>query len=356
MLVYATGAKSWIYRKQQDGRRFAIGLGPWPVVPLAKAAAKAHELNVAAYEGVDLRAKEQHQKQVTLTFGDVARRWLAGRQDVTPARVERMRRDLFKHAAALIDVPVVDLTAPMVADAVRSVWATASGQQALSTVAAVWGAGVAETGQDVSVAARVDQVKQLLPKRARRAVRHYPMIPVKDLPAWLEGLRQCDEVPAVYRIAIEVVLLTNRRPREVLEGDWSEVDLEAAIWRVPADRVKTRTEHIMPLSPRVVDLLKERQRETGPGGPIFSTTAAIAAQVLRRKYPMPDTPTGQATLHGTSRATFRTWASDQGYPSDVVEAQLGHVVGNQVQQAYDRSNRLELRKKLVADYAAFVGG
>ena len=83
------------------------------------------------------------------------------------------------------------------------------------------------------------------------------MIAVEDLPQWLAGLRNSNSLATRDRVAAEVMLLTNKRPVEVLGADWSEVDLVAGGWRIPGPRIKTRTDHTMPLSARVVTILKE---------------------------------------------------------------------------------------------------
>ena len=361
--VRATGAKAWLYRKQTSGRRSRMSLGPWPIITLAKAISKAAELNAQAYAGDDIWASRHKAARATLTFGEAAAKWLANKQNVSAGRLQRLTRDLTQHLAALSDTPIRELDAGIVAEAVKPRWGTATAGDLLGTIGHVWGAGVAELGLEISVAARLDQVRQLLPQQVKPAVKQFEMIAVEDLPQWLAGLRNSNSLATRDRVAAEVMLLTNKRPVEVLGADWSEVDLVAGGWRIPGPRIKTRTDHTMPLSARVVTILKEWQAETGGVGLMFQTGPGKSLRPphllksLDRHCPMPVGASGRkSTLHGTSRATFSTWANDHGYASEVVEAQLGHAVGNAVQRAYDRSKRMDLRRQLVEAYAKFTMG
>lgn len=361
--VRATGAKAWLYRKQTSGRRSRMSLGPWPIITLAKAISKAAELNAQAYAGDDIWTNRYKAVRATLTFGEAATKWLGNKQNVSAGRLQRLTRDLTQHLAALGDTPIRELDAGIVAEAVKPRWGTASAGDLLGAVGHVWAAGVAELGLEVSVAARLDQVRQLLPQQAKQAATHHEMIAVEDLPQWLASLRNSNSLATRDRVAAEVMLLTNKRPVEVLGADWSEVDLVAGGWRIPGPRIKTRTDHTMPLSARVVTILKEWKAESGGVGLMFQTGSGTAVgaphltKSLDRHCPMPVGASGRkSTLHGTSRATFRTWASNHGYATEVVEAQLGHAVGNAVQQAYDRSDRMDLRRPLVEAYAKFTMG
>jgi integrase len=193
---------------------------------------------------------------------------------------------------------------------------------------------------------------KLLPKRRKvKAVKHHSAIPYSEMPAFMAGLRQRDSISAR---ALEFTILTAARTGEVIGGTWDEINLTEAVWTIPASRMKAGKEHRVPLSARTVELLEALPKIEGNpylfpsarhGGPL-SNMAML--ELMRGILP------GQGYVPHGFRSTFRDWAAEQtAYPNHVLEQALAHQIGNAVEVAYRRSDLLDKRKRLMADWADY---
>lgn len=197
-----------------------------------------------------------------------------------------------------------------------------------------------------------------LPSRAKIApVRHHPALPWQEAPGFTTQLRGQEATSAR---ALEFLILTAARTQEVLGARWSEVDLEAAVWTVPASRMKAGKEHRVPLSDRALAVLREmepqRDAEREGGGYLFPgqgqglPLSGMAMLALLKRMKRRD-----ITPHGF-RSTFRDWAGETtAHPGDVVEMALAHAVANKVEAAYRRRDMFEKRRRLMQDWADFIG-
>ena len=191
----------------------------------------------------------------------------------------------------------------------------------------------------------------LLPKRQKLARGHHAAMAFDDVPAFVARLRDAEGVSAR---ALEFAILTAARSGEVLGARWSEIDLDAKVWTVPAARMKAAREHRVPLSERAVEILSApAAMKTGDyvflgakrSGPL---SVMALAMVMRR------TGAGNFTVHGF-RSAFRDWAGERtNFPSEVAEAALAHVVGDETERAYRRGDALEKRRALMEAWAAFL--
>jgi integrase len=191
----------------------------------------------------------------------------------------------------------------------------------------------------------------LLSKRQRVARGHHAAMPYADVPAFMVDLRARD---AVASRALEFTILCAARTGEVLGARWDEIDLDRGVWTVPANRMKAGREHRVPLSGRALEILREMHegREgdyvfpgQNPGKPLGPR--ALKITVLRRMK------VEGATVHGF-RSSFRDWAGNEtGYPRDLIETALAHVIGDQAEQAYRRSDALEKRRALMESWAGY---
>jgi integrase len=185
---------------------------------------------------------------------------------------------------------------------------------------------------------------------ARGSPKHHTALPYTEIPAFMANLEERGGVPAK---ALAFAVLTAARTQEVLRARWSEVDLDAGVWNVPAERMKMRREHRVPLAAATIELLRGLYREGSsddgylfigahPGRPLGYTTLQ---QLLKRMRQ----PT---TVHGL-RSSFRDWAGEQtAFPHDVCEAALAHVKGK-TERAYQRSDLFVKRRQLMGAWAKF---
>jgi integrase len=187
----------------------------------------------------------------------------------------------------------------------------------------------------------------LLPAR-NKVVKHHAAIPYRDLPPFMAGLRLRSDVAAR---ALEFCILTAARTGEVIESQWTEIDLEAQVWAVPADRMKAGREHRVPLSDRAIEILGGLPRDgdfifggARSGRPIGANTLL---EVVRAVHG------ASATVHGF-RSSFRDWAGNEtNFPRELAEHALAHSIGDKAEQAYRRGTAVERRRKLMDAWAAY---
>jgi integrase len=184
-------------------------------------------------------------------------------------------------------------------------------------------------------------------------VQHLPALPFAEAAAFMAELRQLEGTAAR---ALELTVLTAVRTNEALGARWSEIDLDAATWTIPAERTKTGSEQRVPLSSPVLALLRALPTEDGndyvfigrvAGSRLGSTAMADVVRSLRKEG---------VTVHGF-RSTFRDWAAETtGHDNHVVEMALGHAIGSDVEKAYRRGDLLAKRVVLMSEWAAYCDG
>ena len=195
-------------------------------------------------------------------------------------------------------------------------------------------------------------LQHALPARPQSSlVRHHPAMSYMKIAEFMTALR-AEEGTAAR--CLEFTILTAARTSEAIGARWSEIDLKAATWTIPASRIKAAREHRVPLSPAALALLKA-QAKLRQGDFVFAGSRqgrglwndAMAALLKRMKRE-------DITVHGF-RSTFRNWCSEQtNYPNEVSEMALAHAVGDKVEAAYRRGDLLDKRVQLMRDWARFL--
>jgi integrase len=193
-------------------------------------------------------------------------------------------------------------------------------------------------------------LKNALPGRQKLTRGHHAAMPYAEVPAYVKRLQAAEAMAAR---GLEFLILTASRSGEVLAAKWPEVDLDKAVWTVPAERMKAGKEHRVPLSPRAVALVKAL-RDTQmndfifPGEKKDAPLSSMAFAMLMRRMKV-----DQYTAHGF-RSAFRDWAGDEtSFPRELAEAALAHRVGDETERAYRRSDALDRRRKLMVAWEDF---
>jgi integrase len=199
----------------------------------------------------------------------------------------------------------------------------------------------------------------LLPKPSRvKTVTHHPSMPYTEVPPFMGELSENGSVSA---LALRFLILTATRTSEVLKAQWSEIDLKAAVWTIPGQRMKGKQEHRVPLSDAVIADLKALPRIEGnpylfPGaryGRPLSNMALL--QLMRGMGYGVKGSRGDYVPHGF-RSSFRDWSGEvSSFPRDVAEMALAHVIENKVEAAYRRGDLFEKRRKMMGAWAVFMG-
>lgn len=347
--VRAGGSKQWFFIYKRDGKRTEIGLGGYgqgtaPVsVELAREKAQAIRERLARGEGLEKR----------VTFADlmedvIKKKEAESKNDKHKAQ---WRMTLKEYAKPLHNKPIASITRDDVVETLKPIWTEKpeTADRTRMRIATVIDHAKARglfTGDNP--ADWKGGLKELLPSRNKLSRGHHEAIEYKALPAAMARLREATGVSAR---AAEFACLTAVRSGEVRGAVWSEIDMEGAIWLIPAERMKAGREHRIPLPARAVDILKARKQvatgdlvfEGESEGKAISDTAMVKALRLASG--------GTETLHGL-RSSFRDWAGDATHhPRDVIEAALAHTLKDKTEAAYRRSDALEKRRILMNDWA-----
>ena len=268
---------------------------------------------------------------------------------------ERGISDLRRHAFAVMgELPVNEITTAVAHDFAAALWADKqpTAKRCLGAIVRVLArARVQGHRQDSFTAAEVIAV---LPKNGYKAAKQPAMAhsEVSKAMAEVRGF-----TPPWAALAIELQVLTAVRPNEAQGAKWSEIDLDAAVWVIPASRMKAKKEHRVPLSSQAVALLKQAKAHS-VGDAVFPGSAGgksqAVARIMRTLSWASDQEGRVAVAHGF-RSSFRNWAGEEsGASHDAIERSLAHEVGNSVEQRYFRSDLLEKRRELMQAWADYL--
>ena len=196
-------------------------------------------------------------------------------------------------------------------------------------------------------------LKHIFANTSRDVKRHFPAMPYEELPSFIHKIREKDTMPA---LALEFTILTAARTGEALGAMWPEINLETAVWTIPAQRMKMKTQHTVPLPNRAMEILHELYELQSsdyvfpgqrPNRPLSNMSMTM---VLRRM------DLGHYTVHGF-RSSFRTWCGDKTTVArEIAEQALSHRLGNAAELAYSRGDALEKRQALMQMWADYCDG
>lgn len=197
-----------------------------------------------------------------------------------------------------------------------------------------------------------DAIGSALPRHGKNR-EHFRALPHAEVGAALEAIRASRAWPAT-KLAFEFLVLTAARSGEVRHAMWQEMDLGAATWTVPGERMKSGRTHRVPLTSRAIDVLREARRQSGGDGLVFPspTNRALSASTLSKLLRENGVP---AVPHGF-RTSFRVWCGDTGVAREVAEAALAHVVRDKVEAAYARGTLFVRRREAMEDWADYIAG
>lgn len=361
--VSKQGTKSWIFRYMLHGKPREMGLGPTTVINLTEARAKAIDCKKLLLDGVDpIGQRNQTKKQKlidqlrTITFDECAKAYISAHQHVwkNQKHISQWENTIATHASPVIGgLPVTAIDTTLVMKVIEPIWQstpeTASRLRNRIELVISWA-----TARGYRVGENPARWKghldQLLPSRSRvQKVKHHSALPILEMPKFMKMLRKEKHISAY---ALEFLILTATRTSEVLNATWDEVDIEKAIWIIPASRMKASREHRIPLSPRAIELLS-KLKEVQSSNYIFGSyrkgkpmsNMALLVYIKRKGFSI--------TVHGF-RSTFRDWASEYtNVTREVAEAALAHTLKNKVEAAYRRGDLFLKRKVLMNDWARF---
>jgi len=360
VLVKPNGGKYWRLQYRVAAKQKLLALGVYPDVSLKEARDKQADARKLIRNGQDPAEVKREQKRQANTqsehsFESIAREWHGKQGRWTAEHAHRVLTSLEKDVFPLIgDKPIHDLTAPAILEAVRKVEkrdALDVASRVLQRVRSVFRYAI-QTGR-----ATYNPAADLVGSLKTRKVTHRAALSRAELPEFLKKLNAY-EGQLVTRLALNLIVLTFVRSRELRGARWDEFDFERAEWRIPAERMKITAEHIVPLSRQAIAILEELRPLTGSYELVFPnrnnlSKAMSENTLLYAMYRMGYY--SKATVHGF-RATASTILNEMGFRADVIERQLAHAERNKVRAAYHRSEYLEDRRKMMQDWADYIDG
>ncbi len=356
--VTRSGSRSWVQRITIEGRRRDIGLGPFPAVGLAQARglAAANRASIAA--GHNPLAEKRKAAIPTFrqateqTFEANKPRWRNGKHTVS------WWQTLERHAFPILgDMPVDKIGREDVLRALTPIWGVRmeTARRVRQRIRTVLRWCMAHGYVEHNAAG--EAIDGALPPMPRLKA-HLRAMPYQEVSAALATV-EASKAYLASKLCLRFLVLTAARSGEARSVTWSEIDMDAAEWRIPGHRMKASAEHRVPLSGAALAVLEQAR-------PLRNETDLIFPSPMKPAQPMSDMTltkvlraTGlaeRATVHGF-RTCFRTWASEcTNAPHAVMELSLAHAVGSSVEQAYARSDLIEKRRVLMQAWADFVAG
>lgn len=365
--ISASGARSWILRTQIKSRRTDMGLGAYPAITLARAHELARAAKDAIKDGKDpINDRRDAQAANKWSFQRCAEIYIKTYRPTwkSDKHAQQWENTLTTYAYPKIGkTPVRNITMANVLEVIEPDWATKTEtmnrvRQRLEAVLA-W-AGVNGYREKYNPAVWHNNISKVLPKPKSSKPESHPALQIKDVQGFATALSAAEGQGAK---CLHFLMLTACRSNEARGATWSEIDLEAAEWLIPAERMKADAAHRVPLSDAAVTLLKSLVKFEGTDL-IFvgnenkqlsdMTLAAVIKRMNKSKVVWADYKGKPIVPHGL-RSTFATWAQEHtSYPTELREHALAHRVGNAVTQSYERGDQLEKRRAMMQDWARFV--
>lgn len=357
------GSRSWVFRYVHLGHRRRMGLGSYPLVSLAEAREAARDALRVRNSGTDPLIARQAAREAArrahaqrLEFDKAAEAFIREHESTwrNVKHVQQWRNTLATYASPHFGtVPVSDIDQSMVLRALSPIWKkkTETASRLRGRIEQILDWATAHGHRSGPNPARWrGQLEHILADPDKVApVKHHPAVPFARLPAVYQ---QIAAVHGQTARALCFLILTAARSGEVRGMVWDEVDLDAGLWIVPADRMKAKKEHRVPLSRQALELLRTQPREplvehvfpSNRKGPLSD----MAFTALMRRHGLGAVP------HGF-RSTFRDWAGETTHhPRDAVELCLAHTIDTKTEAAYRRADMLEKRAVIMQEWAKYV--
>ena len=360
LLVKPNGGKYWRLKYRYMGKEKLLAIGVYPEVPLEKArteTTRAREiLKVEKRDPAAVKKTEKITRKIkaATAFESIAREWAEKNELWSHAHYLRVLHSLEVDVFPFIgNRPVADIEPPELLEVIRKVEKRSAldvASRILQRCGAVFRYAI-QTGR-----ANFNPAAELKGVLKTRKVQHVASIPPSELPGMINAIEGYDGHP-ITKYALKLLLLTFVRPGELRGARWDEFDFKKKEWRIPAERMKMGTEHIVPLSRQAIAVLKQLRPITGTAElvfhgertrakPISENTMTYALYRLGYK--------GRATPHGF-RATASSILNEQGFTPDAIERQLSHIDRNNVRSAYTHHARyLKERRKIMQWWANYL--
>lgn len=357
--VHPNGSRYWRLKYRYAGKEKRLAIGVYPEVSLKEARNLRDEARKQLVNGIDPSEEKRRQRRhrsvlAANSFEVIARewhdyqkgRWSTGHADRV---IKALEKDAFPRIGKR---PIAEITAADLLEVIRAVEkrdALDVASRLLQRCSSVFRYAI-QTDR-----AESNPANDLQGALKTRKVTHRRALSRAELPEFLERLEAYEGQP-LTRLALRLIVLTFVRSRELRGARWEEFDMEEGMWRIPAERMKMKRDHLVPLSKQAVATLKEVQALTGSYQLAFPNQSDLRKSMSENTLIYALYRMGyhkRATVHGF-RATASTILNESGFNHDAIERQLAHAERNKVRAAYHRSEYLEDRKRMMQWWADFL--
>ena len=357
--VVPSGSRYWRMKYRFNGKEKRMAFGVYPAVSLAQARALRDEAKKKLAEGIDPSFAKKEEKlvrdvQLNNTFQAVALEWHGTKvsrwsEGYASDIIEAFNKDIFPYIGQLPVNEIKPLVLLNVLRRMESRGATEKAKKVRQRCSEVFRYAIV-TGR-----AEYNPAADLTSAMSGHESKHYPFLTVEELPDFFKALSGYTGSPLVV-LAARLLILTGVRTGELRGAFWSEFDLEKAVWEIPADRMKMKRPHLVPLSTQALEIVQQLKVMSGqyplvfPGrnDPRKTMSEASINQVFKRiGY------TGKVTGHGF-RHTMSTILHEEGFNTAWIETQLAHVDKNAIRGTYNHALYLEGRKEMMQWYGDYV--
>lgn len=357
--VVPSGSRYWRMKYRFNGKEKRMAFGVYPAVSLAQARALRDEAKKKLAEGIDPSFAKKEEKlvrdvQLNNTFQAVALEWHGTKvsrwsEGYASDIIEAFNKDIFPYIG---QQPVNEIKPLVLLNALRrmeSRGATEKAKKVRQRCSEVFRYAIV-TGR-----AEYNPAADLTSAMSGHESKHYPFLTVEELPDFFKALSSYTGSPLVV-LAARLLILTGVRTGELRGAFWSEFDLEKAVWEIPAERMKMKRPHLVPLSTQALEIVQQLKVMSGqyplvfPGrnDPRKTMSEASINQVFKRiGY------TGKVTGHGF-RHTMSTILHEEGFNTAWIETQLAHVDKNAIRGTYNHAQYLEGRREMMQWYADYI--
>lgn len=359
--VRPNGSKLWRYRYRIGGKENLFAVGDYPAMSLTEARGERESARKLVKQGIHpshQRRTETLRRSIEAesTFKAVAESWIQESTDPKSQSPwsenyhrqvkQRLEGDAFPHIGVL---PIRSITPVHIKDVLKRV--EKRGAPASAKLLKTWIGGVFRYAAGAFLV-DTDPTWPLRNTIKAPKTKHIAHLAAKDIPAFLQAIEGVQGEYAT-KMAVQLLWLTLVRTVELRCAEWKEFDLEAGLWTVPAERMKMREPHVVPLSAQAVELLQALKPLTGRWKYVFPgrkdreqplTHEAIRDVLNRAGY------AGKFTPHGV-RSTFSTYFNEAGVDHDLIELTLAHAERNKVRGAYNHAQKLDQRRQLMQQWA-----
>lgn len=364
--ITVAGGKLWRLAYRFDGKQKTLSLGAYPDVSLASARERrdaarkllASDIPIDPSEARKATKAESVANQANtfeLWAGKWWQHWQIGKSERHVQYVKRrLELDVYP---AIGSRPINDITAYEIVDTIKGIAARGAldiAKRSHQTIGQVFRYAIAHGKESHTARNPAVEIKPSDIIETRPQV-NYARVGIEELPKLLRAIETSTSTP-LTRLAVKLIALTFVRTSELIGAHWCEFDLDAGLWRIPLERMKKKTPHIVPLSIQAIEIIKTLQELTGYGEFLFpnqndhrktmsNNTILKALEVMGYK--------GRMTGHGF-RGIASTQLNEMGYDEKHIEIQLAHLVGSATQRAYDHAKHIPARTIMMQHWADYL--